>query len=546
MRDSSLVFRIMVVAGLVGMASCNDGTGPESVQLPSRPYLMVSDPLTASAGLAGSRVAGVAPSNVAYVSLVPGSVPAGVEADIVNRGTGASITTVLVDGGFDPTPIAATVGDTLVATITRPSASPVQVTNVVRANAVPVPVRTSPKRGARDVPLNSTVSIVFSQPMDLSSLDSTSVRLWHGSVRVPGTVRLGDSLGFRVQFVPASALLRNTVYLLEVTRAVRDVFGVPVAATVQLSFTTGEGTVPPGDLFSIVYGFWGSSGSDVFAVGGDPTDTFALVAHYDGRTWQPTTLQASLLLAVWGGSSSNVFTGGYDNQNNAFMAHFDGTAWLQMALPAALESCSTCMVRGLWGTSSSNIYATIQGPIPTGASHLLHYDGVSWSGVTTGVEAFDTLTTGVAGLVGVWGSSASDVFAVGHGGWVLHFDGTSWSGQQVPAEGGPTFGSIWGSGPNDVFAATRSNLIYHYDGSAWSSTPVLTANASALFWSMTGTSATNVLVGDGDSGNILKWDGTTWAWADSLPDTGVIGLWARTPTDVWAGGASGGIFHLTQ
>jgi hypothetical protein len=528
---------------MLGMASCNDGTGPESIQLPSRAFLMVSDPLTGSGGLGGSRVATVAPSNVAYVSLIPGSVPGGVEADIVNRGTGASITTVLVDGGFDPTPIAATVGDTVVATISGPGTSPVQVANVVRANVVPTPVRTSPRPGARDVPLNSTVSIVFSQPMDLSTLDSTSVKLWKGNVLVPGTVRLGDSLGFRVQFVPSNPLAPRTGYRFEVSRGARDLFGVAVAATVQLSFTTGEGTVPPGDLFGMVYDFWGTSGSNVWAVGTDPSDTFALLARYDGKTWQPTTLQASQLFAVWGSSSSDVYAGGFDNQSQAFMAHFDGTAWLRMALPAALNSCPVqCMIRGLWGTSSSNIYAAIQGQVPPGGPRILHYDGVSWSGVITGVAAVDTLIFN--GFVRVWGSSASDVFVVGSRGWVLHFDGASWTAQQI-ADGYP-LGSLWGSGPNNVFAASRANTIYHYDGSAWSSSPVLTASASTNFWSMTGTSATHVLVGDANSGNILQWNGTTWAWADSLPDDGVIGLWARTPTDIWAGGASGGIFHLTQ
>jgi Big-like domain-containing protein len=546
MQGASLVSRIMVVVGLVGMASCNDGTGPGESLPQGSAYLLVSNPLTALTGSAGARVAGAASSiNVAYVSLVPGSVPAGVVAEIVNRATGASITTVLVNGGFDPTPIAATVGDTLLATITRPGTSPVQVTNVVRANAVPVPVRTSPKKGARDVPLNSTVAIVFSEPMDGSTIDTGSVHLWRGPVRVPGTVRLGDSLRFRVEFLPGSPLLPKTGYRLEVISGVRDQFGVALPVAVEVSFTTGEGSLPAGDLFSQLYDFWGTSGSNVFAVGVDTTDSFALVAHFDGRTWQPTTLQALALFTVWGSSSSDVFAGGEDNQFHAFMAHFDGTAWLPMALPPALGTCSPgCFVRGLWGTSSSNVYATVVGQ---GVPHLLHYDGVSWSPVITGVATIDSIAGTFNGLIALWGSSASDVFAVGWRGWVLHFDGTSWSGQQVPEGGGYPLGSLWGSGPNDVFAATRSNTVYHYDGSTWSTTPVLTANANTAFWAMTGTGPTNVLVGDANSGNLYRWDGTTWAWGDSIPDpSGVIGLWARTPTDIWVGGGSGGIFHLTQ
>ena len=35
-------------------------------------------------------------------------------------------------------------------------------------------------------------------------------------------------------------------------------------------------------------------------------------------------------------------------------------------------------------------------------------------------------------LNGVWGSSGSDVFAVGNGGNILHYDGTTWSRMESP------------------------------------------------------------------------------------------------------------------
>ncbi len=49
---------------------------------------------------------------------------------------------------------------------------------------------------------------------------------------------------------------------------------------------------------------------------------------------------------------------------------------------------------------------------------ILHYDGVSWSEMTTGSSKF---------FRGVWGSSGSNVFAVGESGAILHYDGLSWS-----------------------------------------------------------------------------------------------------------------------
>jgi hypothetical protein len=57
------------------------------------------------------------------------------------------------------------------------------------------------------------------------------------------------------------------------------------------------------------------------------------------------------------------------------------------------------------------------------------------------------MTTPVHAL---WGSSGSDVFAVGYVGIILHYDGTSWS----PMTSGTVeaLWSIWGSSGTDVFA----------------------------------------------------------------------------------------------
>ena len=59
-----------------------------------------------------------------------------------------------------------------------------------------------------------------------------------------------------------------------------------------------------------------------------------------------------------------------------------------------------------------------------------------------------------AGLLGVWGSSSSDVFAVGDHKTIQHYDGTNWSGMKGGSEG--WYGDVWGSGGSDVFVVWRS------------------------------------------------------------------------------------------
>lgn len=60
------------------------------------------------------------------------------------------------------------------------------------------------------------------------------------------------------------------------------------------------------------------------------------------------------------------------------------------------------------------------------------------------------MTTGTTkNLRAIWGSGSS-VFAVGAGGTILHYDGTSWSAQtfSVPI----SLNGVWGTSSSNVFA----------------------------------------------------------------------------------------------
>ena len=65
-------------------------------------------------------------------------------------------------------------------------------------------------------------------------------------------------------------------------------------------------------------------------------------------------------------------------------------------------------------------------------------------------------------LLGIWGSSGSDVFAVGEGGTILHYDGTSWSSMNSGSAN--RLIDIWGSSGSDVFAVGVWGTILHYEG----------------------------------------------------------------------------------
>jgi TolB protein len=149
-----------------------------------------------------------------------------------------------VDGGFDPVTIPGSVGDTLVVDITRTgAAAPIHGWEMVKANRPPVVVRTEPPPQRVDVPLNSIMVVVFSEPIDSATLNTGSVQLRRDTTPVGGTVRFSDATGLRVEFHPDSLLAGQTEYRLVVTQTIHGVNGVALASPVVVAFTTGISAV---------------------------------------------------------------------------------------------------------------------------------------------------------------------------------------------------------------------------------------------------------------------------------------------------------------
>ncbi len=88
-----------------------------------------------------------------------------------------------------------------------------------------------------------------------------------------------------------------------------------------------------------LFGIWGSSANDVWAVGGARDSTSAdqggVLWHYDGTAWAEVDLSAlrpqgvPTLFKVWGRSSSDVYVVG----QRGIILHYDGTAWREMDSP---------------------------------------------------------------------------------------------------------------------------------------------------------------------------------------------------------------------
>jgi sugar lactone lactonase YvrE len=242
----------LALSAIVATTACLDDSGPVSNgpvnTLDTLPGLLVSHPVDAPPVVGNAIALGdgaSAAAHVVYVSMIPGTVPTGLQATIRDQATGAPVTTTIVGGGFDPVPIAAEVGDTLQVEITRLGAGPLQGSDLVKPIRPPTVVRTSPPKGGHDVPLNAVIVVVFSEPIDSLTLTTGSIQLWRDSAQVGGTVRFADAAHLRVEFHPDSLLAPQTAYRLVATQAIRDASGTPLDSALDVPFTTGTAIAPP-------------------------------------------------------------------------------------------------------------------------------------------------------------------------------------------------------------------------------------------------------------------------------------------------------------
>ncbi|HEY9227896.1 MAG TPA: hypothetical protein VIP11_14665, partial [Gemmatimonadaceae bacterium] len=247
-----------------------------------------------------------------------------------------------------------------------------------------------------------------------------------------------------------------------------------------------------------------------------PTSAFAVgwnlfLARWNGTTWTidrpPSgTISVRILAGVWSDGPNNAWTVG----NASTILRWNGSAWsvvsdqvrpivspidnynsvwgsgstvwiagnasmLRCTSPTACANASvpgSGILYGIWGTTPTNVFAV-------GASgRILRYNGTAWSQMTSPTTR--TLTR-------VWGSSASDVWAVGDS-VVVHWDGTLW--KDVPMTGdlatvrssapSPLQGifqlGLWGSGPRDVYIGGDNGRIVRFDGATWRAMPTSTAH----------------------------------------------------------------------
>lgn len=263
---------------------------------------------------------------------------------------------------------------------------------------------------------------------------------------------------------------------------------------------------------------WGSSGSDVFAVGSAST-----VLHQSGAGWNPMSIGAGgPVLSVWGSSGTDVYAI-HVQVGSMDIIHYDGNGWEPSLSLGGFFSEQAA----LWGSSESDIFAVGLHP-----DSILHYDGNSWKGEYSGTTSL---------LADVWGSSAQNVYAVGLGGALVHYDGDEWS--SVPSGTDKDLASIGGSAADDIRAVGRDGAVVVYGISGWNPEDIGTTAHLTGVWS---SSASDVFVtGAYLNGTVFHYNGAEWSPVFT-PQERLYAVWGTSPTDVFVVGSGGLIVHYGQ
>ena len=224
----------------------------------------------------------------------------------------------------------------------------------------------------------------------------------------------------------------------------------------------------------------------------------------------------------------------------------------------------------VWGSAASNVYAVgyhfLDDIGEFSESTILRYDGSSWSEPIAGSQMLEQLW-----LMGVSGSSASDVYAVGEGfdenggsafAAILHYDGQGWTAVPGPTLTPELEGALYSVSSASATEACAVGFTFNiingeekatalrYTGTSWTSTLVPGSNHLVLHDVWCASGGTGLAVGDDNTvpaaptAVVVRYDGSSWQPLAGAGDRPLNAVWGTGPSDVFAVGEGGAILHF--
>lgn len=201
-------------------------------------------------------------------------------------------------------------------------------------------------------------------------------------------------------------------------------------------------------------GVWGSAPDDIHVVGGD--EDRGEIWHFDGADWTMTEMpDVGLLVWVFGFAPDDVYSVGVGGG----AVHWDGASW------TVLDTGTTTDLWGIWGAAPGDLWV-VGGDPNAGEPLILRSDGTTFTPVPLPAEENDR---GAHALFKVFGLGGT-VWAVGQAGLIVSNAGAGFVQQPTGPEASEDLVSLWGTSTSDLIAVggRSAGLISTYDGAgAW-------------------------------------------------------------------------------
>jgi hypothetical protein len=258
----------------------------------------------------------------------------------------------------------------------------------------------------------------------------------------------------------------------------------------------------------------------------------------DARTWSIVAERLpEALLSIGGRSATDVWAVGADHGRGPLVLHYDGTRW---------ERRETGHQGHLWWVHVFEDGTAMMG----GASGaILRWDGSTFT-------RMETPGLGRHTVFGIWGSSPTNVYAVGGSanrqGFIWRYDGTAWTEEVLPrdiplltfdvvGDDDPTdipgLFKVWGDTRGNVWVVGAAGTILHREGEGAFEVASSGLSTSTTLFTVSGNDQLVVAVGGGSNGVVVEGMGA--AFTDRSPAlSGLIqGISVRPDGEAWASGA---------
>jgi PKD repeat protein len=249
----------------------------------------------------------------------------------------------------------------------------------------------------------------------------------------------------------------------------------------QVSFA-GWSNATPAISTKTLYAVWGTSPSDVYAVGDTGT-----ILHFNGTDWSAEASNTTgQLLSIWGASPTNIYVVGNEEtgQNRATLLRKKavGANWeFEEAVDYITQAPFDYNLTTVWGLSASKVYISDVYGDP------YVFDGTGW------IKIDPVPPVGSASITGIWAANSTNLFVTDS--WstdVSRYNGTDWAYLEACPDINPDdhLNEIVGFSVNDIYVAGSNGCISHFNGTDWQA---VSSNTSKMLNSIYGNISANII-----------------------------------------------------